>query len=219
MIAYAPNDVRDLPREWKLERVPAFVYQLLGTLSAEPTYVATQEDIIEFFHSLQSETRRPPILFDELRKQSLLILGNRFSNWVSRFFMRMSKGEPLSVSGKPDYLADYASADDNLIVFLRAFSRGTKVYTRGSAIEFVHELYQRWSARAGSSAEDATPAVSKPPGAVFLSYASEDHDAAQKIKNRLETEGMEVFFDEDRLEGGDEWDRKVGVISGSVRCL
>ncbi len=209
MIAYAPNDVRDLPREWKLERVPAFVYQLLGTLSAEPTYVATQEDIIEFFHSLQSETRRPPILFDELRKQSLLILGNRFSNWVSRFFMRMSKGEPLSVSGKPDYLADYASADDNLIVFLRAFSRGTKVYTRGSAIEFVHELYQRWSARAGSSAEDATPAVSKPPGAVFLSYASEDHDAAQKIKNRLETEGMEVFFDKDRLEGGDEWDRKI----------
>ncbi len=209
-IAYAPNDVKDLPREWKLDCVPAFVYQLLGTLSAEPSYVVTKEDIIEFFHSLQSETRRPPILFDELKKKSLLMLGNRFGDWVSWFFMRMSKGEPLSVPGKPDYLADYASANDNLILFLRSFSRGTKVYTSGGAVEFVHELYQRWSARVLAERKaDAPSATGKPAGALFLSYASEDRDVVEKIKNRLEAEGMDVFFDKGFLEGGDEWEKKI----------
>ena len=209
-IAYGPNDAKDLPREWKLDQVPAFVYQLLGTLSAEPNYVVTQEDIVEFFHSLQSETRRPPILFDELKKQSLLILGNRFSNWISRFFMRMSKGEPLSISGKPDYLAYDASGEDDLALFLRSFSRGTKVYTGGGAVRFVQELYQRWSARISADGDGAeTSATSKPAGAIFLSYASEDCAVVEKIKNRLEAEGMEVFFDKDRLEGGDEWDKKI----------
>jgi hypothetical protein len=209
-IAYAPNDAKDLPREWKLHQVPAFVYQLLGTLSAEPSYVVTEEDVIEFFHALQSETRRPPILFDELKKQSLLVLGVRFNSWVARFFMRMSKGEPLSVHGTPNYLADSASTTDDLVVFLRTFSRGTKVYTGGGGVEFVRELYERWSARVPAGAEaEALSATSKQPGAVFLSYASEDRDVVEKIKNRLEAEGMDVFFDKDQLEGGDEWDKKL----------
>jgi hypothetical protein len=209
-IAYAPNEVKDLPRDWKLDHVPGYVYHLLGALSAEPNYVVTQEDTIEFFCSLQSETRRPPLLFDELKKQSLLILGNRFGDWVSRFFMRMSKGEPLSVPGKPDYLADSASADDNLVLFLRLFSRGTKVYTSGNAVQFVEELYRRWSARSGDDdVAQQPPAGQKPPGAVFLSYASEDWKAAEKLKKLLEAEGMEVFFDKDRLEGGDEWEKKI----------
>ena len=209
-IAYAPNDVRDLPRDWNLDRGPGFVYQLLGSLSAEPTYVVTQEDTVEFFHALQSETRSPRILFDALKKQSLLLLGNRFGDWVSRFFLRMAKGEPLSIPGKPDYLADDIRAGDNLILFLHTFSRGTKVYTRGAAIDFVNELWNRWSMRAVPESEaEAASAINKLPGALFLSYASEDREVVEKIKNRLEAEGMEVFFDKERLEGGDEWDKKI----------
>ena len=209
-IAYAPNDPRDLPRDWKLDRGPGFVYQLLGALSAEPSYVVTQEDIVEFLYALQSETRRPPVLFDELKKRTLLILGDRFSSWVLRFFMRMTKGEPLSVLGKPDYLADNACADDNLTIFLRTFSQGTKVYTGGNAADFVNELYRRWSARAAENRGDEAPREeSKHPGAIFLSYASEDREAVIKIKQSLEAEGMDVYFDKASLEEGDEYDKKL----------
>ena len=51
--------------------------------------------------------------------------------------------------------------------------------------------------------------VSTPPGAVFLSYASQDAEAAQKICEALRAVGIEVFLDQSELRGGDVWDQKI----------
>jgi TolB-like protein/Flp pilus assembly protein TadD len=45
--------------------------------------------------------------------------------------------------------------------------------------------------------------------AVFLSYAREDAVAARRIAEALRSSGIEVWFDENELRGGDEWDRKI----------
>lgn len=45
--------------------------------------------------------------------------------------------------------------------------------------------------------------------AVFLSYASEDAQAAARIAEALRAAGIEVWFDRNALRGGDEWDRKI----------
>src|SRR3954467_7703643 len=46
--------------------------------------------------------------------------------------------------------------------------------------------------------------------AVFLSYASQDAEAAKRIADALRTRGVEVWFDaEGGLEHGDEWDAKI----------
>jgi TolB-like protein/thioredoxin-like negative regulator of GroEL len=42
--------------------------------------------------------------------------------------------------------------------------------------------------------------------AVFLSYASEDADAAQRVCASLRAAGIEVWFDQNALRGGDAWD-------------
>jgi TolB-like protein len=44
---------------------------------------------------------------------------------------------------------------------------------------------------------------------VFLSYASEDVAAAQRIAETLKAAGIEVWFDQNELRGGDQWDRKI----------
>ena len=44
---------------------------------------------------------------------------------------------------------------------------------------------------------------------MFLSYASEDAQAAGRIADALRTAGIEVWFDRNALRGGDEWDRKI----------
>ena len=44
---------------------------------------------------------------------------------------------------------------------------------------------------------------------VFLSYASQDADAAQKICDALRAAGIEVFLDQSELRGGDAWDQKI----------
>jgi tetratricopeptide (TPR) repeat protein len=45
--------------------------------------------------------------------------------------------------------------------------------------------------------------------AVFLSYASQDAEAAGRICAALRAEGIEVWFDRDELVGGDAWDQKI----------
>jgi adenylate cyclase len=45
--------------------------------------------------------------------------------------------------------------------------------------------------------------------AVFLSYASEDAGAAKHICDALRVAGIEVWFDQTELRGGDVWDQKI----------
>jgi TolB-like protein/Tfp pilus assembly protein PilF len=44
---------------------------------------------------------------------------------------------------------------------------------------------------------------------VFLSYASQDADAAQRLCDGLGAAGLEVWFDRSELRGGDVWDQKI----------
>ena len=45
--------------------------------------------------------------------------------------------------------------------------------------------------------------------AVFLSYASQDAEAAKRICDALRAAGIEVWFDQSELVGGDAWDQKI----------
>jgi TolB-like protein len=45
--------------------------------------------------------------------------------------------------------------------------------------------------------------------AVFLSYASQDAEAAQKICEALRAGGIEVWFDQSELRGGEAWDHRI----------
>lgn len=45
--------------------------------------------------------------------------------------------------------------------------------------------------------------------AVFLSYASQDSQAAQRICGTLRAAGIEVWFDRSELRGGDAWDQSI----------
>ena len=51
--------------------------------------------------------------------------------------------------------------------------------------------------------------MSESSGAVFLSYASQDAEAARRICEALRAAGIEVWFDQSELRGGDAWDQKI----------
>jgi TolB-like protein/Tfp pilus assembly protein PilF len=51
--------------------------------------------------------------------------------------------------------------------------------------------------------------VTDPSRAVFVSYASQDAAAAQRICSALRAAGIEVWFDQSELRGGDAWDQKI----------
>jgi TolB-like protein len=49
----------------------------------------------------------------------------------------------------------------------------------------------------------------RPLPSVFLSYASEDRQAAQIIRDALPALGLDVWYDESALGGGEAWDQKI----------
>lgn len=47
------------------------------------------------------------------------------------------------------------------------------------------------------------------PKAIFLSYARDDAAAARRLAEALRSAGLDVWFDENELRGGDAWDTKI----------
>lgn len=219
VLAYAPNRVADLPVERDDLQRPV-VYHLLGRLSASPTYVISDEDMLEFVCALQSEHLTPEKLFHALEHSHLLVIGSDFSNWLARLFLRMTKRRRLSDPREVgEILADSHSLRDvRLVSFLQQVSMRTRLF--GGAEEFVAELHRRWMQRRRDAAPSAAsasaapmrflpPAREMPEHAIFISYAREDLAAVQRLKAGLEAAGLTVWFDMDRLEGGDDYDRKI----------
>lgn len=54
---------------------------------------------------------------------------------------------------------------------------------------------------------DTAPTTPKP--TLFLSYASEDREAARRLRDTLASAGLDVWYDENELGGGDAWDAKI----------
>lgn len=86
-----------------------------------------------------------------------------------------------------------------------------------TAAQFVTELVARWRAahpvapqRAeGLAREVSTGGRSIPTGAIFVSYASEDLEAAARLAEGLRSAGLEVWFDKDALQMGEDWARSI----------
>ena len=216
VLSYAPNRVVDLPSERDRLQRP-LVYHLFGKLSASPTYVISDEDLLEFICALQSEHLAPEKLFHELEHSHLLFIGSNFTNWLARLFLRMAKRQRLSdPRDVGEVLADnHTSQDDRLVMFLQQVSVRTRIYV--GAERFVEELHERWQARRKPASATVAPAPARylpparemPDNAVFISYAREDLPAVQRLKAGLEAAGVTTWFDIDRLEVGDDYDRKI----------
>ena len=202
----------------KLEKLPlladgnelagSLVYQIFGRASLHHDYAVTEEDILEFMHSLQSERTRPDDLLDYLKEKQLLLLGCAFPDWLARFFIRTIRNERLHLSERPQTVADdRVRQDGSLLLFLKHYE--TRVYIKASAVEFVAELYARWhGAPPPPPSSTPVPVFSlrpMPEGAIFLSHAREDAPLARMACDALTKVGLDVWFEERDVPPGIDW--------------
>jgi len=223
-LAYSPKNAQDLLSPLDELRQP-IVYHLFGKLSSQPDFVITEEDMLEFLHHMQSRSVAEH-LFDALRDNHLLFIGCAFPDWLSRFLLRIAKSRQLSLRrAETEYLVgSLTNRDSDLVVFLRLFSRQTKIASCSPA-EFVRELSARYESRTASSAASRSApnfaamhpsdgresATGMKLGAIFISYTHEDQAAALRLRDFLENEARidDVWIDHHRLEAGDDWDHQI----------
>jgi hypothetical protein len=220
---YARSQFDDLEPTYENIRTPV-VYHLFGRVSSFPNYVASEQDALEFLASLQDRNYQPAHLFDALRANNLLLLGCRFPDWVTRFFLRGLAGKSLLEDRRSrKYLIDAALLpDEPLVMFLSRFSYRTSMVAT-DPIAFIQKLSDRWKARQGATApvDRANEPLPRPAntndaqGAIFVSYASEDREAAKAVVQMLEEQRIPVWYDRQRLAGGTNWDQRIEqAISG-----
>ena len=217
-IAYRRNRLEDIEVS-KADMMRPTVYHLFGKLAASPVYSISDDDLLEYLFSLQSETR-PTRLFDELERNHLLVLGGNFSDWLARLFLRLAKRRRLSDPRDVlEILADDRSGKDrDLVLFLSSFSSRTMIF-RGDEEAFAEELWRRWRERHPERERlelkrDWMPPPEMPDGALFISYAREDAKAVQEIAQGLRGSGIDFWFDLNPdsgggLEIGDKFDSRI----------
>ena len=224
VFTHAPTDKQDLPRELDSVRRPA-VFHLLGRLSATPqSYAVTRDDIAEFVRLLQSKDEDAPnLLLDKLKRSNLLVLGSHFDDWLTNFFVRHTRsGRRLEAE------LDLVSARGHNtgrgdVLLLQHFGGGAKIVRITGALDFIEELYRRVHDPRPVVEESDTPtsilelvsSSGMQSGAVFVSYAEADRDAAASIRDALDRAGVDVIFGNDDLDLGGKWERKLRNVIGS----
>jgi hypothetical protein len=206
---------KDTPRrKAEIPGASAVVAQLMGRASTKPDYAVWDEDLLEFtlgLHRDLAEGQMPNLAYD-LQDNHLLFLGLGFSDWLTRFFVRVAQQRRLvEASDNNRYLAmDRPPLDDNLVMFFNSLRQETQVWPCKPA-DFCAELRRRWEERHGSSPVEHShdgfrwPERNMRRGAVFISYAREDIEAVKRLKTSLEAGGCDVWFDLERLQAGENW--------------
>lgn len=203
--------LKDLPvRKSQLSR--ATVYHLLGNVSPSPEYVVWEEDALEFVCALHQHLPVMERLARDLKEHGLLVIGLNFSDWLVRFFLRITKQSRLSEArANTEVLAvgPATPGSDGMVLFFGGVSRNIQVIECDPS-EFVAELNRRWREKhpvvEGRRSEFVPPPESEmPSGAIFLSYAREDEEAARRLKAGLERHGCVVWYDRERLKPGGNW--------------
>jgi hypothetical protein len=203
--------LKDMPvRKSALSR--ATVYHLLGRVSPCPEYVVWEEDVLEFVCALHQHLPVMEKLARDLKEHALLVIGLNFSDWLVRFFLRITRQSRLSESRtNTEVLAveRAAAGSESMVLFFGAESRNIHVIECDPS-EFVLELNRRWLEKhpvmEGGRSEFLPPPESEmPAGAIFMSYAREDEEAARRLKAGLERHGCLVWYDRERLKPGGNW--------------
>ena len=228
---YTPIDLNDDDVERTDTSAPV-IFKMFGTVSEDPYYAATDADMIEFLHRFQYD-KRPGRLLAELKNSHLLILGTNFPNWLARSFLRIIKDDELWKNReKNEYLADaQLSVDAQLVSFIRQYSRNTECFPTVTPTAFLERLHAEWTDRNPDRAvRTARPQpVAAPPRArkvqraeecVFVSYASEDRPAANRIKQALEEMGWQVWFDRQELGSAELYEKTIEkAIRSAQACV
>jgi hypothetical protein len=210
-----PGPLDDLGR---VENAPV-VYHVFGQAGSLPAFVLTEEDMLEFGHLWQDPDHRPPRLRSLLQDKYLAMIGCSFPDWFARFMLCALKHDSLfeRTAGRRGVIADEKSRlDQELMLFLSRSN--TQIYSEGGGTQFVRELNERWRDHVLKSSSAPNQNVAAEPdddshlfarGSVFISYASEDREAAAKVSSALETAGIDVWYDRKQLESGDAYRSKI----------
>jgi hypothetical protein len=194
---------------------PPTIYYLYGRPSRIKSYALSEDDVLEAVLMLESGNYQPDELINFLSGKRLLILGCNFPNWLARFFISLTSPDPKNPAVQPVFVMSDSVCliDRNLTDYLKRID--AQVVLNDTVETFVDQLYDLWVKQSGShSGDDPWNLFEK--RSVFISYASEDREAAECLYQEIRSIGLPVWLDKKALVPGEGW--LAGIESNLRNC-
>ena len=136
---------------------------------------------------------------DYVKNFQLLSVGPKFDDWMFRFFWYLLRGEFGNASGGQQVAVEIKKDDNSLANYL--IQEKVKVFP--DARLFMQEAIAKINAVADINL------LPRQGNGVFISYAHEDRYIALPLFERLHAAGINVWIDEEKLEGGAEYEKRI----------
>lgn len=171
------------------------VYYMFGKVCrSEKKYVVTDYDMLSFCRSWLSAGERPQNLAAELQSKYLLILGNSFSDWLSRFVCFSLK---TKIDGQPMGMVVDPIAEDSFLQFMKRID----AFTQRDAEAVVSKIE---SLMAEKEAEARQTLFNTPQQGtdVFISYSRADAEVTAQLYEAMTARGLKVWYDRNSISMG-----------------
>lgn len=181
---------------------PPTIYYLFGRPTSYNSFALSEDDILKANLLFQSCTYRPDELIRFLSERRFLMLGCNFPNWLARFFVSLPSIDPKTPSPQPVFVMSdsVCCRDQSLAGFLKRHD--AYVITDITVEHFIDKFYDYWKGK-------IIPPPEFEEGSLFISYASEDREIAESLRNQINEMGIPVWLDRKELKPGDEWARVI----------
>lgn len=220
-INFAIQDNNQSDGKINKDKALASIFNLMGNVN-DSDFAITEEMQIEYLYRLllgkhKEKSHDAKALFDSVKSKPILFIGCSLPNWFMRFFIRVLSEDRLK-SGLTNFVAsDRTFQDIDLSTFLNFID--TSVIPIGdsvlkaqkadieykNSIEFIDELFEE-SEKIDSIITDNEPLYREK---IFLSYSWDDKPLVKKLKNEFEKQGVELFFDDDDLRNGENFEETI----------
>ena len=196
------------------------VYNLFGSLERPSSLILSDNDRLDFIVAVAAnEPPLPPKLTSTLRDpdRSCLFLGFDLAKWQFRVLLHVLSPDQQRRAKSFAFELNNAALDTETADFYRSGHRIQ--FVNADIPGFATELRNRVRPHHQSWPNRPDVHVALPPDApvAFICHANEDKPIAQQVADALRADGIEAWFDRDKLSGGDEWEHMIRrVISEEV---
>ncbi len=220
-INFSIQDNNQLDGKIDRDKSLASIFNLMGNVE-DSDFAITEEMQLEYLYRLLlgkavDKGGDTKALFDSVKNKPILFLGCSLPNWFMRFFIRIISEDRFKFGRSKFVASDRTSQDIDLSTFLNF--NDTNVIPIGSSvlktqnaeilyknsIEFIDKLFEESEKIASIKTNNEVLYKEK----IFLSYSWGDKPLIKKMKNEFEKCGVELFFDDDDLRNGENFDETI----------
>lgn len=213
-------------RRGKKYNQPTLIY-VFGKLDVDDLakrYIKTDADailLIEKWMRMDVESNNE--MLDFIRSKRLLALGCKYDNWYFRFFWYVLTGiNKSSEENNYDGMGEVAFSldkDDKTEGKLMQFLNRTDICILGDARSFINNITKTLTEDSEDAPFRQQVVESRRRGGIFISYCSKDALAACQLFFRLCEKKYDVWLDNARLYGGDNYESEISDAISAAKVV